>query len=139
MVRDVFASSSGRACQSAVAASAPVVTSIWRRSRSPYHSTDRNVELKTKLSPAVTFGLLVVAAAASLVIALISCKALFRPDASVAGSVALKYVPRPLTAACHRSSMFSGAFDDGVGQLQTVPAVCHVHTVLEAVAPVRTE
>jgi hypothetical protein len=60
------------------------------RCSSPYHSPERKVELNSKLSSRVMFGVLVVAAAASLVISLTACKAAWMPVASAVGSVAPK-------------------------------------------------
>ncbi len=65
--------------------------------------------------------------------------ALEMPVARDDGSVALKYAPRPLTAACHRSSVVVSWPLTGTGQLQTVPAVCHEQSPEPAVKPSFTE
>ena len=85
--------------------------------------------------PATGFSVLVAAAAAAPTLELMLVSALARLLARLTGSVALKNAPRPLTAACHRSSMFSTAPTLGVGQLQTVLAACQVQTLELAVLP----
>src|SRR5512145_3340236 len=75
-----------------------------------------------KLSVSVMFGLEVAEAAAAAVWMLSAASAPCRPSVSEFGSPALKYLPRPLTAACHRSSSVLGLFEEGTGQLH-VPLV----------------
>ena len=58
-----------------------------------------------RLSPAVGSRVDVAAAAADERRALIWLSAVTRDEAREVGSLALKYWPRPLTAACQRSSM----------------------------------
>src|SRR5512145_1776316 len=69
-------------------------------------------------SDGVMLGVEVAAAAPA---ALRSCRlvsALFRPSCTARVSYAKKYLPRPLTAACHRSSRLPGLRLPGIGQLQ---------------------
>ncbi len=68
---------------------APVDRSICWRTSSPVQSTVVKVELKTKLSPEVTLGLLVVAAAAAPILALTPASAAARPAFRAFGSLAL--------------------------------------------------
>ena len=71
-----------------------------------------------KLSVGVTFGVLVAEDAAAPIVVLIAVRALVSPVCSVFGSLALKYWPRPFTAACQRSSSAVGLSATGCGQLQ---------------------
>src|SRR5512139_207115 len=71
-----------------------------------------------KLSVSVMFGLEVAEAAAAAVWMLSAESACCRPWVREFGSLALKYLPRPFTAACHRSSSVLGSLDAGTGQLQ---------------------
>ena len=75
-----------------------------------------------KLSVSVMFGLEVAEAAAAAVWMLSEASACCRPWVSEFGSPALKYLPRPFTAACQRSSSVLGSLEAGTGQLQ-VPVV----------------
>ena len=69
---------------------AAVLTLICRRCNSPAHSVDRKLELKMKLSPDDTLGLLVVAAAAAPYRATSAVNAVLKPEYIAAGSDALK-------------------------------------------------
>src|SRR4051812_28310911 len=70
-----------------------------------------------KLSVCVMFGLDVAEAEAAAVATRRFASAVCSPRASEFGSLALKYVPRPFTAECHRSSRVEGWFCEGTGQL----------------------
>ncbi len=85
------------------------------------------------LSVVVMFGLLVAEAAAEPTSTRRSDNAVTSPSYSVTASLALTKRPRPLTAACHRSSSLDGSslsLFGGTGQLQVAFAVCQAQPVL---------
>src|SRR5262245_5017484 len=98
------------------APSVPVSRSIGCALRSPHHSEVMKLAAYTKLSPAIGSRLLTAAEAAAPSIASILSNASFKPVTTDAGSLALRYLPRPFTAACHRSSAVVGSSADGTGQ-----------------------
>src|SRR5471032_1474438 len=82
----------------------PVVGSIFLSDRSPYHCTVVKVSEKMSLSCCVIIGVEVAAAAAEPVRIWMLASSALMPDTTSVGSAAEKYLPWPLTAACHRSS-----------------------------------
>ncbi|MNY58642.1 hypothetical protein D3C86_1950020 [compost metagenome] len=71
---------------------------------SPYHFTVVKVSEKMSLSCSEIFGVEVAAAAAAPTDTCILASAEARPCTTSFGSLALKYLPWPAIAACHRSS-----------------------------------
>jgi putative exporter of polyketide antibiotics len=90
--------------QAAAVPTEPVVASIFLSVSSPYHLTVVKVAEKISLSVSVMFGVEVAAAAAAPMRTCILASASLRPETTSFGSWALKYLPWPLMAACHRSS-----------------------------------
>src|SRR5258705_349665 len=115
----VFESRLACADQTMAGMMAPVGRSILWATISPSHTPVRKVELKMKLLVCVMFGLDVAEAAAAAVATLRFARAVCSPRASEFGSPALKYLPRPFTAACQRSSRVLGSFPEGDGQSHT--------------------
>src|ERR1700741_3139516 len=87
----------------AVEPTTPVVMSIFLSDSSPYHFTVVKVSEKMSLSCCEIFGVDAAAAAAAPrrtdILAIAAC----RPSTTSCGALALKYLPWPLTAACHIS------------------------------------
>ena len=94
----------------------PVAGSIFWSNNSPYHFTVVKVAEKMSLSCWLTLGVEVAAAEAAPVRTAIAAIAADSPATTAAGSRALKYLPWPFTAACHRSSTACRLSATGFGQ-----------------------
>ncbi len=100
----VFLPTVSELVQVGVVPTMPVDGSIFLSDSSPYHFTVVKVSEKMSLSCCEMFGVEVAAAAAAPMRICMFASASLRPSTTSFGCEALKYLPWPLMAACHRSS-----------------------------------